>query len=83
MQIRYSPHEQTDIAVREGLMGYGHMVGRDDRVNDLTFNSNGERRKNGDRRQFVYTIHIPERRSGTDRRSDSDRRNKSRHSPNE
>ena len=31
------------------------------------------RHRNIDRRQFVYTVHIPERRSGTERRTDSDR----------
>lgn len=36
---------------------------------------NGGRRKNPDRRQFAYTFHIPERRSGIDRRITRDRRN--------
>ena len=35
---------------------------------------NGGRRLGGDRRQFTYYIHIPERRSGMDRRSGVDRR---------
>ncbi|MCF8060992.1 MAG: hypothetical protein K9M82_00610 [Deltaproteobacteria bacterium] len=34
----------------------------------------GGRRSGKDRRQFVYSGHIPERRSGVDRRSGSDRR---------
>jgi hypothetical protein len=35
---------------------------------------NGGRRSGGDRRQFSYTQHIPERRSGKERRSGLDRR---------
>jgi hypothetical protein len=34
----------------------------------------GGRRYGGDRRAFSYAIHIPERRSGTDRRGEVDRR---------
>lgn len=39
---------------------------------------NGGRRKKEDRRKFSYTIHIPERRCGSDRRSGEDRRQSSR-----
>jgi hypothetical protein len=35
---------------------------------------NGERRSGIKRRQFSYTQHIPEQRSGKDRRSGNDRR---------
>jgi len=35
---------------------------------------NGGRRCGGDRRNYSYTLHIPERRSGKDRRSGTDRR---------
>ena len=35
---------------------------------------NGGRRTGIDRRQFSYAVHIPERRSGTDRRAGNDRR---------
>jgi len=35
---------------------------------------NGGRRSGVDRRQFYYTQHIPERRSGKERRSGFDRR---------
>jgi hypothetical protein len=35
---------------------------------------NGGRRSGIDRRQFSYTAHIPERRSGKERRSGLDRR---------
>ena len=35
---------------------------------------NGGRRSGVDRRQFYYTKHIPERRSGKERRSGLDRR---------
>ena len=39
---------------------------------------NGGRRSGIDRRQFSYTAHIPERRSGRERRSGFDRRLKQR-----
>ena len=39
---------------------------------------NGGRRLGTDRREFSYTSHIPERRSGKERRSGSDRREKPR-----
>jgi hypothetical protein len=35
---------------------------------------NGGRRSEIDRRQYAYTLHIPERRCGIDRRSGKDRR---------
>ena len=35
---------------------------------------NGGRRSGGDRRNYSYTLHIPERRNGEDRRSGEDRR---------
>ena len=35
---------------------------------------NGGRRCGGDRRNYSYTLHIPERRSGKDRRNGQDRR---------
>jgi len=35
---------------------------------------NGGRRSEGDRRNFSYTLHIPERRKNEDRRSGHDRR---------
>jgi hypothetical protein len=41
---------------------------------------NGGRRTGIDRRQFSYTLHIPERRSGKERRSELDRRIKQRKS---
>jgi len=43
---------------------------------------NGGRRLGIDRRQFSYTMHIPERRSGKERRSGLDRRLKPRMSSN-
>jgi hypothetical protein len=45
-----------------------------DLVNEINIADNGGRRKNSDRRQFSYTCHIPERRSGNDRRAGEDRR---------
>lgn len=39
------------------------------------------RRCNYDRRQFSYSYHLPERRSGVDRRSGGDRRDAERRGP--
>ena len=39
---------------------------------------NGGRRKDSERRNFNYTAHIPERRSGEDRRDGKERRTKKR-----
>lgn len=39
---------------------------------------NGGRRSGGDRRNYSYTLHIPERRTGNDRRNGEDRRRISR-----
>jgi len=39
---------------------------------------NGGRRTGGDRRNYSYTLHIPERRKGKDRRTGDDRRKASR-----
>jgi hypothetical protein len=41
---------------------------------DKILHDNGGRRFELDRRQFSYSHHIPERRSGIDRRSGFDRR---------
>ena len=43
-----------------------------------TLHDNGGGRLRVDRRQFSYTLHIPERRSGKERRSGLDRRQKPR-----
>lgn len=47
---------------------------------NIKMNDNGGRRKKTDRRQFKYTFHVPERRSGMDRRDGEDRREKDRNS---
>lgn len=47
-------------------------------VDDLNITDNGGRRKNRDRRNFTYTIHIPERRNILDRRTGEDRRKETR-----
>ena len=51
----------------------GQLNEKEYRVKGLSTN-NGDRRKKPDRRQFAYTFHIPERRSGKDRRLGEDRR---------
>lgn len=47
---------------------------RDNSLNDIDIADRGGRRKKSDRRQFDYTFHLPERRSGIDRRAGKDRR---------
>ena len=47
-------------------------------VSENNIADNGGRRKSGDRRNFCYTIHIPERRCGDDRRAHKDRRKQDR-----
>lgn len=49
-------------------------------LEEINIADNGGRRKSGDRREFEYTIHIPERRIGADRRKGKDRRTDLRHS---
>ena len=44
------------------------------RKNDEVIKDNGESRIGLERRQFSYTAHIPERRSGRDRRNSLERR---------
>ena len=44
-----------------------------DKARDMT-RDNGGRRSGIERRKALYTVHIPERRSGLDRRSGNDRR---------
>ena len=48
------------------------------RLEEMNISDNGGRRKSVDRRQFAYTIHIPERRVGNDRRNGTDRRRSNR-----
>lgn len=45
-----------------------------DILDQLVILDNGGRRSGGDRRNYSYTLHIPERRNGQDRRNGSDRR---------
>ena len=45
-----------------------------DILEQLVILDNGGRRSRGDRRNYSYTLHIPDRRSGKDRRSGTDRR---------
>ena len=45
-----------------------------DILEQLIILDNGRRRSGGDRRNYSYTLHIPERRSGEDRRNGIDRR---------
>jgi len=45
-----------------------------DILEQLVIPDNGGRRSGGDRRNYSYTLHIPEKRSGKDRRNGTDRR---------
>ncbi len=45
-----------------------------DILEQLIILDNGGRRSGGDRRNYSYTLHIPERRNGPDRRDGGDRR---------
>jgi hypothetical protein len=45
-----------------------------DILEQLVILDNGGRRSGGERRNYSYTLHIPERRMGRDRRSGIDRR---------
>ena len=45
-----------------------------DILEQLVILDNGGRRSGGDRRNYSYTLHIPERRNGHDRRDGGDRR---------
>jgi hypothetical protein len=49
-----------------------------DILEQLLILDNGGRRSGGDRRNYSYTMHIPERRSEKDRRCGNDRRKFSR-----
>jgi hypothetical protein len=55
------------------------MNGRNNEVNDINISEKGGRRKDNSRRQFTYTFHLPERRSGVDRRANNDRRRENRY----
>ncbi len=56
----------------------GCEMKRISRVNDINIADNGGRRKKKDRRNFSYTVHIPERRNEYDRRTGHDRRKEDR-----
>lgn len=50
----------------------------DNDLSELIISDKGGRRVHNDRRQFSYTVHIPERRKGNDRRNGGDRRKSTR-----
>ena len=50
------------------------LMGEKDQNGYGTSTDNGGRRSGGDRRIYSYTLHVPERRDGTDRREGNDRR---------
>lgn len=49
-------------------------IGKDGELEEMNASDNGGRRQNVDRRQYKYTVHIPERRLGSERRKGEDRR---------
>lgn len=71
----YSPYEMRQVVTTSWDM----TTDRNESVADFNIIDNGGRRKNGDRRTFNYTVHIPERRCGEDRRTGKDRRQHSRY----
>jgi hypothetical protein len=62
-----------DFAAENLTEGHSAMTDTDQEML-LHVPDNGDRRSGIERRQFQYTSHIPERRSGHDRRSGLDRR---------
>lgn len=69
-----SPFGNKDYTILEPE----EMIGMKIDVEYLKLRDNGGRRSGFDRRQYSYTLHIPERRSGLERRSGKDRRKKHR-----
>jgi len=58
--------------------GWNMKMGRENVLSVVNMTDNGGRRKISDRRNFHYTLYIPERRCGSDRRTGNDRRRQSR-----
>lgn len=56
------------------MMKNSREIEKDETLEEINGADNGGRRKNVDRRQYHYTVHIPERRHGTERRTGFDRR---------
>jgi hypothetical protein len=68
--------QETDRPVFISIIPFGlDMEKMDiDILERLVSLDNGGRRSGGDRRNYSYTLHIPERRNGNNRRSGEDRR---------
>ena len=72
----YSNWQETDRPIYISIIHIGlHMEKNNtDILSRLISLDNGGRRSGGDRRNYSYTLHIPERRNGNNRRSGEDRR---------
>jgi hypothetical protein len=72
----YSDWQETDRPNYISIIHTGlHMEKNNtDILNRLISLDNGGRRSGGDRRNYSYTLHIPERRNGNNRRRGEDRR---------
>lgn len=78
-QVKNVNRQRIVMIVLQKAVELFAMDEKDDLVNEMNIADNGGRRKNNDRRQFSYTCHIPERRSGSDRREGEDRRKDNRY----
>jgi len=72
----YSDWQKTDRSIYISIIHFGLYMEKNntDILNRLISLDNGGRRSGGERRNYSYTLHIPERRNGNNRRSGEDRR---------
>jgi len=72
----YSDWQETDRPLYISIIHFGLDMEKNntDILNRLISLDNGGRRSGGDRRNYSYTLHIPERRNGNNRRCGEDRR---------
>jgi DNA-binding XRE family transcriptional regulator len=71
MPCRMETKRKIVLALGDQIFDKSELFGDD---MQLSIRDNGGRRLSSDRRQFKYSIHIPESRSGKDRRNELDRR---------
>ncbi len=72
----YSDWQETDRPIYFPIIHFGLDMEKNntDILNRHISLDNGGRRSGGDRRNYSYTLHIPERRNGNNRRCAEDRR---------
>jgi hypothetical protein len=71
--ITYSPYRFLKLNLKPITEITSHIT-MDGYILKIKLRDNGGRRSGIERRQFAYTLHLPERRSGNDRRAGTDRR---------